>query len=227
MELSVIDVARLLKVNEQQVDDWIRHDHLPGYSIQDVMRFNRDEVLEWAATHHVKVSLAADGEPLSAGSLSQALERGGVFHDVPGTTREEVLHQIAQRLILPPGSDRDLFEHMLIARETANPTGIGDGIAIPHVNTPLIIPGGRSTISLSFLTTPIPWYANDNQPVFCLFTLISPTVGEHLARLAGLANLLQDAEFVSFLKTRPATKVLLQRFREWEKREPDSGKEQS
>ncbi|HNV68898.1 MAG TPA: PTS sugar transporter subunit IIA [Candidatus Ozemobacteraceae bacterium] len=226
MELSVADVARLLKVNEQQVDDWIRHDRLPGYTVQDVLRFNRDEVLEWAATHHVKVSLASGGESLPSGGIVQALERGGVFFQVPGDTREAVLHEVAQRLPLPPGSDRELFEHMLVAREIANPTGIGDGIAIPHVNTPLIIPGGRSSISLLFLNHPVQWYAGDRQPVFCLFVLISPTVSEHLSRLASLANLLQIKEFIALLQKRPAIDELLTKLRGWERPEPVAGKEQ-
>ncbi len=226
MELSVADVARLLKVNEQQVDEWIRHDRLPGYTVQDILRFNRDEVLEWAATHHVKVSLASGSELIPSPGIAQAIERGGIFYQVPGATREAVLHEVAQRLPLPPGSDRELFEHMLVAREIANPTGIGDGIAIPHVNTPLIIPGGRSTMSLAFLAQPVPWYAGDQQPVFCLFTLISPTVSEHLMRLAGLANLLQNREFIALLRERPAADVLLRRLREFERPEPPSGKEQ-
>lgn len=227
MELSATDVARLLKVDESQVDDWVRHDHLPGYIVQEVMRFNRDEVLEWAATHHVKVSVASGAETLPLGSLAQALERGGIFHDLPGSNREEVLREIAHRLPLPPDSDRELFEHMLVAREIANPTGVGDGIAIPHVNTPLIIPGGRSTVSLAFLASPAPWHAGDQKPVFCLFTLISPTVGEHLARLATLSNLLQSREFVALLHERPTGTILLQKIREWEKSELDTGKEPS
>ena len=67
-----------------------------------------------------------------------------------------------------------------MARESLGSTGIGDGIAIPHVRNPIVMHIPRPTITLCFLEHPIDFGALDGQPVHTLFTIVSPTVRAHL-----------------------------------------------
>ena len=48
MQLTVRDVARLLKVDENAVYRWVKEDQLRAEEINGQYRFNRSDLLEWA-----------------------------------------------------------------------------------------------------------------------------------------------------------------------------------
>jgi PTS system nitrogen regulatory IIA component len=91
---------------------------------------------------------------------------------------------------------------MLLARESAGSTGIGDGVAIPHARNPIVMHIPRPLISLCYLEQPIDFGAIDNQPVHTLFTIVSPTIKTHLGLLSRLAFALRDATFAQTVARR-------------------------
>ena len=221
MELSIHDVARLLSVPEKQVRNWLRYSGLPSYSILDQYRFNRDEILEWAATHHLPVSMERPYSGLNSETdvrLSKALHRGGIFFDLPGATMPEVFHALLDRIHLHVGADRELLHQMLMAREAANPTGVGAGVAIPHVKNPIIVPIEKPIAAIGFLRVPIEWNAPDCKPVFCLFTLLCSSVPQHLSNLARIANVLHHEEFQALMRNCRDGKEILSWLETWESR---------
>jgi PTS system nitrogen regulatory IIA component len=84
---------------------------------------------------------------------------------------------------------------VLLAREALASTGIGDGIAIPHVRSPIVLHVSEPTITLCFLERPVDFAALDGRPVRALFLLVSPTVRAHLSLLSRLAFALRDPGF--------------------------------
>ena len=86
---------------------------------------------------------------------------------------------------------------VLFAREALESTGIGDGIAIPHVRNPIVLHVSRPVITLCFLEKAVDFGALDGKPVSILFSLISPTVRAHLRLLSRLSFALQDPGFKS------------------------------
>ncbi len=197
MELSVREVAKLLKVSEKTVYRWIAEKKLPAFRIHDQYRFNRVELLEWATTRRLNVSPEIFAEPSSEAplpSLAEALQAGGVYYRIAGQTRDEVLAAVVEHMRLPDAVDRKFLLQVLQAREELGSTAIGEGIAIPHVRNPVVLHVGQPTITLSFLETPVPFGALDGQPVRALFTLISPTVRAHLHMLSRLGFALRDPE---------------------------------
>lgn len=205
MRLSVEDVAKLCKVPEKTVYRWIKQGTLPAHRIDDEYRFNRAEVLEWATAQ--KIELAADlfaepGDTSPLPCISKALIQGGVFHGVGGKDKASVLTAIVGLMKLPEGTDRQFLLQILLARETMGSTGVGDGIAIPHVRTPIVLDVKVATMSLCFLEHPIEFGAMDGKPVHTLFTLISPTVRAHLHMLSRLAFMMRDAGFKDALTRR-------------------------
>lgn len=201
MKLSVREVAALLKVTPDKVYDWIEQEHLPAREIGGQYRFNRAELLEWATTRQVSISSEIfNGEGREAGALpvlSEALAAGGIFHGVGGANREAVLRAVVETLPFPGEVDRELLLDVLLAREALGSTGVGDGIAIPHVRNPVIVHVSQAMIGLCFLSQPIEFGALDGKPVHALFTLISPTVRIHLHLLSRLAFALRDDGFKS------------------------------
>jgi PTS system nitrogen regulatory IIA component len=160
--------------------------------------FGRAELLEWATARRLPVSLELFENGDEGGGtlrIADSLEHGGVFHDVPGRDRTSMLRAIVERLPLGEEDDRDLLFEVLLARESTGSSGIGDGIAIPHVRSPLVFPGTAGIVTLSYLAAPIPFDAADGKPVHTVFMLVSPTIRGHLQLLARLSAALLDPGF--------------------------------
>ncbi|MFA4943279.1 MAG: PTS sugar transporter subunit IIA [Lentisphaeria bacterium] len=199
MQLSVKDVARLLAVSEKTIYRWIKQEAIPAYRISDQFRFNRAELLEWATSRRIQVSPEIFQEDpqgkATLPSLAEALRAGGVAYRVGGTDQPSVLRAIVEVLKLPDEVDREFLYQVLLAREMLGSTGIGEGIAIPHVRNPVVLHVSKPTVTLCFLEKPIDFRALDGQPVNTLFTLISPTVRAHLHLLSRLGFALRTPEF--------------------------------
>jgi len=99
------------------------------------------------------------------------------------------------------------------AREAAASTGIGDGIALPHVRNPIVLNVTRPSITLCFLEKPVDFGALDCQPVGVLFSLVSPTTRCHLQLLARLSFALHDAQFKEIVKGQGTAEEILRHAR--------------
>jgi PTS system nitrogen regulatory IIA component len=191
MQLTVRDVSDLFKVSEKTVYRWINQGTLPAYRVSDQYRFNRAELLEWATARRMNVSAELFDEPESDATpipgLVEALQAGGIFYRLGGTDKESALRSLVEHMRLPDEVDREFVLRVLLARERLQSTGIGDGIAIPHVRNPIVLHVARPMITLGFLEHAIEFDALDGKPVFALFSLISPTVRAHLRLLSRLA----------------------------------------
>ena len=150
--------------------------------------------------------------------LSSLLTTGGIHYTVAGATKSAVLRQVVSLLPLPPDVDREFLVTVLEAREAMGSTGIGDGIAIPHVRNPILLHVPDPFVTLCLLDHPVEFDAVDGKPVHALFSVISPTVPAHLRILAQLAVVLRDGELRRLLWSRAASETILSRVRTLEGR---------
>jgi len=201
MQLTLRDVARLMKVPERTVSRWVQDESLPAKQIGGQYRFNRSELFEWAALRklHLPADLlfestsgAADSE---SDGLARALVAGGVLAQVPGADREAALAAVVEKLRLPDRFDRKRLLELFLVREKIGSTAVGDGIAIPHPRYPVVLGVADATATVCFLERPIDFGAADGKPVDTLFVLVSPTVRSHLKLLSQLAAALRDDAF--------------------------------
>jgi nitrogen PTS system EIIA component len=224
MQLSVKDAAVILNVSEKTIYRWIKQGAIPSYRINEQFRFNRAELLEWATSRRIQVSpdifAEKDASALPLPTLGEALKAGGVAYRVGGSDPSSVLRAVVNVLRLPEEVDREFLYQVLLARETLGSTGIGDGIAIPHVRNPVVLHVSRPTVTLCFLEKPIDFGAIDNQPVDTLFTLISPSVRAHLHLLSRLGIVLRDQDVKSALRSRASQEELMASFARAESRLP-------
>jgi PTS system nitrogen regulatory IIA component len=199
MQLTVRDAAQLLNTSEKQVYRWVDDGQIPFYRSNDQLRFNRAELLEWATARRIPVSVDAfheAGAQRPAG-LVEAITAGGVHHLAAVPDREGLLRAVVDVMPLPAQLDRDFLAQILLAREAMGSTGIGEGIAIPHVRNPVVLNGAPASITVCYLDLerPIEFGAIDGQPVHTLFSMISPTIHGHLQLLARLSRALHDPAF--------------------------------
>jgi PTS system nitrogen regulatory IIA component len=199
VQLGVRDVSKLLNVSEKTIYRWINQGVLPAYRVNEQYRFNRAELLEWATARKMNVAAEMFDEPESTTipvpGLAEALQAGGVFYRLSGADKHGVLRAVVEQMRLPDEVDREFLLRVLLAREALQSTGIGDGIAIPHVRNPIVLHVPRPTITLCFLEKPVEFGALDGKPVHVLFSLVSPTVRAHLQMLSRLSFALHDPDF--------------------------------
>lgn len=198
MQVTVKEVALMLAVSEKSIYRWIKQKAIPHYKINDQYRFNRTEILEWATAHHKKVSpiifTETNTDNDSLPSLFEAVTSGGIQYRLGGKDQASVLKSIVDTLNLPDDVDRDFLFQVLLARETLGSTGVGNGIAIPHVRNPVVLYVDKPTVTICFLENPIDFKAIDGLPVNILFTIISTTVRSHLHLLSRIAFVLHNQE---------------------------------
>ncbi len=214
MQLGVREAAGLLAVSEKTIYRWIKEGKLPAYRVNEQYRFNRAELLEWATAQKINVSPEIFQEPVKDGepplpTLEAALASGGIHYRVSGGDKPSVLRSVVDLMRLPEEVNREFLHQVLMARESLGSTGVGNGIAIPHVRNPIVMHIPKPSITLCFLETPIDFGAVDRKPVHTLFTIVSPTVRAHLHLLSKLAYVLQDVTFSDLLTSQGSREQLL------------------
>ena len=92
-------------------------------------------------------------------------------------------------------------------RESLGPTGVGNGVALPHARLPGV---ERVMGSFILLETPVMFDAVDQLPVDIVFALFAPQNAgfEHLSALAKVSRLLRDIDLRNKLRANPNSKTL-------------------
>jgi nitrogen PTS system EIIA component len=219
MRLNVREAAKLLNASERDVYRWIREGSMPVQRVHDRFRFHRAELLEWATSHGIRVApdefRAPDANGAPVASFVEALETGGVHRNVPNGDRESVLRAVVERMPID-AADRDLVHDFLLAREALGSTGVGEGIAIPHVRNPIVLHVDRPSITLCFLEKPVDFDAIDGKPVDTIFSVVSSTIRGHLFLLSRIAAALHDAGFKRAILNRAGKEEILSEARRLE-----------
>ncbi|HXN33190.1 MAG TPA: PTS sugar transporter subunit IIA [Polyangiaceae bacterium] len=216
MKLTVQDAAKLLQSSERDVYRWIREKSIPFHRVNDHYRFHRAELLEWATSRGMRVASQGFDAPEAAGTrgtrFADALAIGGIHYGVPGGDRASVLRAVVERMPVDP-TDRDLVCDFLLAREALGSTGVGDGIAIPHVRNPIVLHVEHPSITLCFLDKPVPFNAVDGKPVDIVFSIVSPTIRGHLFLLSRIAAALHSQGFKRAIMSRAEREEILREAR--------------
>jgi PTS system nitrogen regulatory IIA component len=212
MHLTVADVAELLRTPPKQIYRWIDEGELDCNWFHDQPRFNRTELLEWATARRLPIDveqfLDDEGDDPNFPTLVASLGAGGIHYNLGGGDRKSVLRAVVNVMQLPEVEKETLVD-VLMAREATGSTGIGDGIAIPHVRHPIVMGGSSASISLCFLERPVDFCAIDGGPVHTLFLMISTTVRGHLQTLAKLGTALRDPNFKNAVLRRASAEEIL------------------
>jgi PTS system nitrogen regulatory IIA component len=224
MQLGVKDVAGLLNVSEKTVYRWIDDGKLPGYRISGQYRFNRAELLAWATANRIQASSGIFLEPESDGAATPTIEgslkSGGIHYRVNGHDVSTALRTAVSLLHLQPEVDREFLLQMLLAREGMASTGIGGGIAIPHIRNPIVLHLPQPMLSICFLEAPIDFGALDGEPVQVLFLLVCPSVKTHLQLMSQVAFALRDPSFLKVIQQQGSREQIMDGIRQLQIQSP-------
>ncbi len=216
-ELSVKDAAQMLRVSEDTVQRWIRQGVVPTHKIQGEFRFQREELESWARRNRIGSHSAPKIVPVSEEvRLLEAVERGGIFRDVGGTTPEAVFREVLKVFPFPSAArevPREALLASLLERESLVTTAVGKGIALPHPRHPQDWGLGGPAVGIFFLRQPVDFGAIDALGVTVLFLILCGSVKGHLTMLSQVSHLVNDPAVREFLMTRPSAEALRERIR--------------
>lgn len=215
MQITMRQAATYLRVDEATLQKWIAERELPVHRINERLLLNAIEVWEWAVARGIPVSRnllnEARRKPEEVPPLWNLLQTGGVHRDIVGRDKNEILANIVQVLPLPAEVNREHLLAVIEAREAMGSTGIGDGIAIPHVRNPILLHVDQPQVSLFLLKDPVDFDSMDQLPVHSVFLIISCSIPEHLRILAQLGFALRDPALRELLHQRAASDQLFDR----------------
>jgi len=209
MQFTIREASRLFNMPEKTIIQAVDCGELPACVVQEQRRIGKTDLIEWATARKIPLPEELAGSSGNVVQISKALQSGGVHYGVPGTDKKSVLAAAIEGLTLPEGVDHKLLCRMILAREEMASTGIGDGIAIPHVRNPIILPIDTPFVALCFPETPVEFGALDQKPVHSLFLLFSTSTRGHLTLLSQLMFALRDPQFQNCLINRaPAEQIM-------------------
>lgn len=114
--------------------------------------------------------------------------------------KAHVLRYAAGALAARSGLALERIREALAAREALGSTGIGRGIAVPHVSLPEL---DKPYALFCTLAEPVDFDAIDGQPVDLIFTIITPPKtggGGTLTYLAAASRMLRDEKAAQALR---------------------------
>ena len=122
--------------------------------------------------------------------------------NLEGKTKEEIIKEMAQLFVKSEvlnSEDLEEFVKEINEREKLTPTGMQDGIAIPHARTPLV---KELSLALGISREGVDFESMDGEPSKLIFMIAAPeeTKKEHLDLLAEISKLSYEEELVEELK---------------------------
>lgn len=132
--------------------------------------------------------------------LNDLLVQGGIIETSSAKSKKQALQELAARASDITDIDgREIFD-TLLQRERLGSTGLGRGIAIPHVKFRNL----KSMVCLfARLEKPIDFDSHDNEPVDLIFVLLAPehASGDHLKALARISRLVREPTVLENLRS--------------------------
>lgn len=131
--------------------------------------------------------------------LSDLLAPDGVLPSLEVTCKKQALQELAARAAAVTTVDERVIFETLLQRERLGSTGLGRGIAIPHVK----LKGLTGIICLfARLAEPIDFESQDGEPVDLIFLLLAPehASGDHLKALARISRLVREPSSLEQLR---------------------------
>ncbi|NGX49844.1 MAG: Nitrogen regulatory protein [Candidatus Anoxychlamydiales bacterium] len=236
MDLTIKDVSELLNEPETTIKKWFQDGKIPGYKLDNQIRFSRSEIENWmmrSKTQKEKPSDVLDSKNIinlksekakkivakkigtQAFSLFRALYKGTVINNIHGTTKEDVIKSAVKIFAKNLSLDANVLTDLLLDREKLMPTSLNHGVAVPHTRD-FLIPKSYDVVNVVYLNKPIEYGALDGEKVKTLFFLFASDDKRHLHLLAKIAHLTRNKETLEFIHQHPGKAHLLNFIKDWE-----------
>ena len=142
--------------------------------------------------------------------LEDLVSEHAIIPALKADSKKQALQELAAKAAELTGHAipaRDIFD-TLLQRERLGSTGLGRGIAIPHVKFKSLT---KIFCLFARLEMPIEFESLDDEPVDLVFLLLAPehASGDHLKALARISRLLREPDVLEELRASSDEKALL------------------
>ena len=123
------------------------------------------------------------------------------------SSKKRVLHDMAQLAGNCYDMRAEVLLEALLEREKLGPTGVGNGVALPHARSMDV---GRVCGAFILLESPVDFVSVDKVPVDVIFGLFAPENAgvDHLKALAIVSRTLRDSSICAKLRAIPDQQTL-------------------
>jgi nitrogen PTS system EIIA component len=133
--------------------------------------------------------------------MEKLVDSATILADVKAKTKEAALKELlaaAQDAGTVSKKLTTALGKKLLERESIGSTGLGNGVAVPHLKHEDI---ARSSLVLARAQTAIEWQSIDGRPVSIMFLVMSPASDPeaHLQCLRWISTLARNSDFRRFL----------------------------
>jgi PTS system nitrogen regulatory IIA component len=134
--------------------------------------------------------------------LCDLLASDGIIAPLKATSKKHALQELATIASERTGLDQHEIFNTLLQRERLGSTGLGRGIAVPHVK----LSGLRNILCLfARLEDPIDYESHDGDQVDLVFLLLAPdhAGADHLKALASISRVVREPSVIEALRNAP------------------------
>lgn len=187
--LSIEDAARFLKLSVDMLSDYVAKNEIPHISSNGIILFETVQIQQWAEK---QLENKASSLPEHI-ALNKVLHKSRIKILDRVTLKKDAIDILADCFINVPGvKDKQELIDALLYREHLMSTGIGLGVAVPHVRLPNV---KSLSLAVGISRNDITDYdALDNKPVRIIMMVIAGK-GQHqdYIRLLGyLSSILKN-----------------------------------
>ncbi|MCQ2592226.1 MAG: PTS sugar transporter subunit IIA [Treponema sp.] len=170
--LTIEEVANYLRVSERTVYDWAQKGEIPAGKIGTVWRFKKSEIENWV---NVRLSSSAFNKDDGQIQIKNILSPDRVIF-ISQSSKHDALVELSEVLATAPQvKNKTELTTEILKREELMSTGLGRGIAIPHVRLASIT---DLVLAVGVCKKPIDFQAIDDKPVNLLF-MVGAAYNQH------------------------------------------------
>lgn len=202
--MTLSEVAAYLKIAEKTVSRMITRGEIPCTKVASQWRFMKSMIDDWLISRMnvvpqndlAKVLEHPEGLIPFTKLTSDAL----ILDNVKPGSKKDILVQLVEPLVQQEIiEDAEDFLRKLLTREKMVTTGIGRGVAIPHLRHPKENPGGGPRMVIGICKPGTDYESMDGKLTHLFFLLVSDSEVVHLRVMAKLNQILREGDFVSRL----------------------------
>lgn len=186
--MTLNEVAKYLRVSQETLIQWAQNKTIPCCKMGEEWMFERDEIERW-----VEKRFSESSETTASSSLLKKVLNPENVIIMNAQSKCEALETMIDALYVAAGlKNRKELEEAIYHRETLMSTGIGLGVAVPHVRLSSI---KSMRLVAGINKTDITDYESlDNQPVR-IIVMVAAGKGQHqeyIRLLASLSSILKQ-----------------------------------
>lgn len=204
--MTLEEVAEYLRISERTVYDWAQKGEIPCGKFGTSWRFRRKDIEAWV-DYKLSPKTEIEDEKITIGS---ALSEDKIII-TDSENKTEVIDQLLELVSSDPKvKNKTIVREEMYKREQLMSTGIGQGVAIPHIRTPEV---KDLLLAVAVCKNGVKNYEGlDSEPVKLVFMILArdDQHSSHLKTLSAISLAIKESELKNSLISAETAKEFIE-----------------